>query len=67
MLTKKWEVNDCRIKVSKKITQNEKLFNRYLRKSKHLLVGTWHVTFYFNTFESGITFFFDKKSVLAKK
>ena len=53
MLAKKWDVNDCKIKVSKNFTQSKKLrwiiFNWYLTNatlSKHLLLGTWRgVTF----------------------
>ena len=50
MLTKNWDVDDCKIKVSKKFTQSEKLlwiiFNWYLTSAtlnKHLLVMTWNV------------------------
>ena len=53
MLTKKWDIKNCTIKVSKNFTQSEKLcwiiFNWYLTNTtlnKHLLNGTWHDIFY---------------------
>ena len=53
MLTKKWDVINCKIKVSKSFTQSEKLrwniFSWYLINAflnKHLLVVPWHVIFY---------------------
>ena len=56
MLTKTWDVNDRKIKISKKLNQIEKLcwitFSWYLTNAtldKHLLVGACHVIFY-NTF-----------------
>ena len=59
MLTKKWDVENCKIKISKNFTQSEKLrwsnFNWYLTNTtlnKHLLVGTWRLIFYKNTFKT---------------
>ena len=49
-LTKMLDINDCKIKVSKKLSQIEKLrwtiFNWYCTNAtlnKHLLVATWHI------------------------
>ena len=51
MLMKMWDLNDYKIKVSKTFTQSEKprwtIFNWCLTNStlsKHLLVGTWHIS-----------------------
>ena len=46
------------------------IFNWYLTNvtlNKYLLVGTWHVILYHNTFKSAITFYLIKHRVLAKK
>ena len=76
MLTKKWDVNNCKIKVSKTFTQSEQLgwiiFNWYLTNTvlnKHLLVWAWHVIFYYSTFKGAITFFliWNRALALAKK
>ena len=66
MLTKKWDVNDCKIKVSEKFAQNDKWHLTNATLNKHLLAGTWHVIFY-NIFKRAITLFLTRNRLPAKK
>ena len=69
VLTKKWNVNNCKIKISKKFTQSETLCwiifdwsSTNATLNRHLLVGAWHI----NTFKSALTLLLIRNRVLAK-